>query len=193
MKTISSNFTENKIKELSNEFRQRRKYLNLSQINLAKLANLSQSIITKFENNKIDPTISTIYKIEHALQEQEAISSKKAKDIMEKRVTTITLSTSMLEALNIMKETDYSQLLIFERKELKGIVTEKKILDYLLEYGEIKDKKVKEIIEENPIIIPNNYLVSNLSYIFQNRKTLCVLVGNQKEIEGIITKSDLFK
>ena len=189
----TSDFTQKKIKELSLEFKQRRKYLNLSQIQLSKLSGLSQSIITKFENNKIDPTLSTIYKIEQALQEQEYVSSKRASDIMVHEITSVSSQSSLFNALQIMRETDFSQLLVINSKKVKGIISEKSIVDYLLEKGDIKNVKVKEILQERPLIVPDSYTIADLSYIFKNRKTLCVLVGDQDSIEGIITKSDLFK
>ena len=189
----TSDFTQKKIKELSLEFKQRRKYLNLSQIQLSKLSGLSQSIITKFENNKIDPTLSTIYKIEQALQEQEYVSSKRASDIMVHEITSVSSQSSLFNALQIMRETDFSQLLVINSKKVKGIISEKSIVDYLLEKGDIKNVKVKEILQERPLIVPDSYTIADLSYIFKNRKKLCVLVGDQDPIEGIITKSDLFK
>ena len=193
MKQLDSNFTRSKIKELASEYKKRRTYLNLSQIQLANIANISQSIVTKFENGKIDPTLSTIYKIEQALIERENISIKNAEEIMVKEITTISSSSSILKALNLMRDTDFSQLLVTESKNIKGIVTEKNILDFLLEKGDIKNFKVKQIIQQLPVIIPKEYLMSDLKYIFQNKKTICVLVGNQSSVIGIITKSDLFK
>ena len=56
MKRLLDNFTKKEILELSLEFKKRRKYLGISQLKLARLANISQSIINKLENGKIDPT-----------------------------------------------------------------------------------------------------------------------------------------
>ena len=167
----TSDFTQKKIKELSLEFKQRRKYLNLSQIQLSKLSGLSQSIITKFENNKIDPTLSTIYKIEQALQEQEYVSSKRASDIMVHEITSVSSQSSLFNALQIMRETDFSQLLVINSKKVKGIISEKSIVDYLLEKGDIKNVKVKEILQERHLIVPDSYTIADLSYIFKNRKS----------------------
>jgi predicted transcriptional regulator len=193
MNSLKSNFTQAKIKELAKEFKQRRSYLNISQLKLAKVANISQSIITKFETGKIDPTLSTILKLEQALNEEETISNKKAKDIMIKNIKSIILKTSIQEALTIMRETDFSQLLVIEQQSIKGIITEKKILDFLIEKGDIKHFTVKEILEQTPIIIPGEYLVTDLKYLFQNKKTQCIIVGSQTSIDGIITKTDIFK
>ena len=82
MKKLTEDFTKNEILELAQEFKKRRSYLGLSQLKFSKLANMSQSIINKLENGKIDPSYSTILKIERTLENQENISNLKAKNIM---------------------------------------------------------------------------------------------------------------
>lgn len=193
MNSLKPDFTKKEILELAGEFRKRRNYLNISQLKLSKLANLSQSIINKFENGKIDPTYSTVLKIEKALSEQEQITNLKAKDIMISNIISITLKTKIFEALEIMRKNDFSQLLVIENKITLGTIYEKTILDAIAKKIDIYEIEVKDFIEPNPIIVPPNYCSSDLSYIFQNQKTKFVLVGKENKILGLITKSDLFK
>lgn len=192
MKKLINDFTKNEILELAREFKKRRTYLNLSQLKLAKLANISQSIINKFENGKIDPTYSTILKIEKALEKEENISNIKAKDIMIKDIISITHNTKIYEALEIMIKNDFSQLLVFKNKFVEGIVYEKSILDAIAKKINIYDKNISEFMDIPPIIVSPNYTASELSFIFQNKKTKCVLVAKENKILGLITKSDLF-
>ncbi len=194
MKKISDNYNKNEILELAREFKRRRHFLGYSQLKFAKLANLSQSIITKLENGKIDPTYSTILKIEKALNKEENISNLKAENIMNKEIISIKINTKISQALEIMREGDFSQLVIFDKNNnLIGAIYEKTILDTINKKIDIYNTEIANFIEISPIIVPKEYSVSELSYIFQNKNTKFVVVGEQNKILGIITKSDLFK
>lgn len=191
---LKSDFTKNEIFELAREFKKRRVFLGLSQLKLAKIANLSQSIINKFENGKIDPTFSTILKIERALFSKENISNLKAKDIMTKEILSIKPNCKIFEAINLMRDNDYSQILVFDKENLVGTIYEKTLLDTITKKIDIYNETIKKFIETSPILIPENYSVLDLTYIFQNRRTKFVLVFNDNQkISGIITHSDLFK
>ena len=193
MKKINDDFTKNEILELAGAFKKRRLYLGLSQLKFSKLANMSQSIINKLENGKIDPTFSTILKIEKTLENQENISNLKARNIMIKNIITISLDSTVFECLTLMRENDFSQLIVMEKEVIKGTIYEKTILDIITKKVDIYSETIKRYLEPSPIIVPIDYSVSELSFIFQNKKTKFVVVGDENKILGIITKSDLFK
>ncbi len=193
MRKLQDSFTKNEILEIAREFKRRRTFLGLSQLKLSHFANLSQSIINKFESGKIDPTYSTFLKIEKALSEQETVSNVKAKDVMVENILFVSEKTPIFEALELMRENDFSQLLVMEGNKLRGTIYEKSILDAIKNKRDINKVQVSEILETSPIIIPKDYNCRDLSYIFQNRKTKFVLVGDSGKISGLITKSDLFK
>lgn len=193
MTKLKQDFTKNEILEIASEFRRRRNYLNLSQLKLSKIANLSQSIINKLENGKIDPVYSTILKIEKALDEQEKISNVKAESIMVSQIISVKSNCKIFNVLELMRENDFSQLLVYKEETPIGTIYEKTILDVIAKKIDIYETPIKDYIEPSPIIVPPQYSASDLSYIFQNKKIKFVLVGNNSEILGIITKSDLFK
>lgn len=193
MKKIIDDFTKNEILELSREFKKRRIFLGLSQLKLAKHANISQSIVNKFENGIIDPTYSTVLKIEKALEETEKISNLKAKDILTKSIISIEYDEIISTAIEIMRENDFTQLLVSKNRNFIGIIDEKSILDLITQKVDIYNSSIEQIIETPPIIVHPNYKVSDLNFIFQNKKTKCVLVKENDKTLGIITKSDLFK
>ncbi len=193
MKKPSDDFTRKEILEIAGEFKRRRNYLGLTQIRLAKIARLSQSIINKLERGKIDPTYSTILKIERALESQENVSNFKAENIMIENIISITPQTKISKAIEIMSENDYSQLLVLMRGELIGVIYEKTILGVIGKKVDIYKNTVKDYIETSPIIVPPKFSAIDLSFIFMNRKTKFVLVGERGKILGLITKSDLFK
>ena len=194
MKSLQSDQTRPQILELAKELTKRRQHLKISQLKLSKIANLSSSIINKFENGKIDPTLSTILKIEKALESQEKISNLKAKDIMIKEIAMVSSDTIISKAAEIMRENDFSQLLVMDNGKLKGVIYETNILDSIFKQElNPHEVKVNEILSENPIIIPQDYEVSQLNYIFQNKNTKFVLVAENFKYLGIITSSDIHK
>ena len=193
MKKIPDSFTKNEILELVREYKRRRTFLDISQLKLAKLAGLSQSIINKFENGKIDPTYSTILKIDKALSSQEKISNVKACDVMVTEIVSVNSKTLISKALEIMRENDFSQLLVMDKDNLIGTIYEKSILDAINNRVDIYKEKISSILDLPPIIIPKNYQTADLAYIFQNPKTKFALIEHNGRIEGLVTKSDLFK
>ena len=195
---ISDSFTKTKILELAREFKRRRQFLGLTQPKLAKQANVSQSIITKLERGVIDPTYSTVLKIEQALSDMESLSDLTAKDIMVGGIVSVSSRSKLSEALYLMRENDFSQLLVRTRTRgedrLVGVIYEKHILDAIAQKKDIAKTSVASFLSDMPLIVPLSYPVKDLGFVFQNNKVLCVLVADKKrDVVGLITKSDLFK
>lgn len=190
---IHNSSIQQKMEEHFSDFKKRRIQLNLSQIKLAKLSNLSQSIINKLENSKIDPTLSTIIKLDDALSSQEQLSNVTAKEIMITQIKYVDYKTPISNVIEIMLDNDFSQILISKENKIIGVLYENSILNCVSKKNDIYTTPVGIFMEELPLIVPKNYLVSDLSYIFQNKKTKFVLVGNLEKIHGIITKTDVFK
>ena len=65
-----------------NEIKKIRKNLGLTQTELAKMANVSQSIIAKIESGKIDPTFTKTKKIFETLDDLENKEEIKADELM---------------------------------------------------------------------------------------------------------------
>ena len=198
MVVISDSFTKTKILELAREFKRRRQFLGLTQSKLASFSGVSQSIITKLERGVIDPTYSTVLKIEQALTDRESFSNRSAKDVMIKDVVSVSSRSKLSDALYLMRDNDYSQLLVRtstkQGDKLVGVLYEKHILDAIAQKKDIAKTSVSSFLSDMPLIVPLSYSVKDLGSIFQNNKVLCVLVADRKrEVIGLITKSDLFK
>ena len=194
--TLKDDFTRNEILELASEFKRRRTYLGISQLGLSKHAKLSQSIINKLENGKIDPNYSTVLKIDKALSEQEKVSNLTADKIMIPKADIVYLrpETKLSEVVDIIRKHDFSQFTVLDdNRKLIGTVYEKTIFDAIANQVDINTTTVKNYIEPNPLLVPPEYNATELTYIFSNPKTKFVLVGKGGKILGLITKSDLFK
>lgn len=193
MRNLEKSDVKSKILEVSREFKKRRLQQNLTQKNLSKKANISQSIIAKLEQGSIDPTYSTILKIESALFNEEKVNQLEAKDIMTTEIISITTKVTISKALEIMRENDFSQILVIEKEIPLGIIYEKSILDAITQRIDIYKTQVKKFMEPTPIIVHPKTPSSQLSSIFSHRNNLCILVMENQRLQGIITKSDLFK
>lgn len=193
MKKKLENDIKSKIFKLALELKKRRQYLGISQLKLGKLCNLSQSIINKFENNKIDPNYSTILKIEKALINQENISNLTVKEIMITKIASVEINSKISKVTQIMINNDYSQILVSEKNKITGCLYESTILEAISKKIDIYNTTIKKYIQTLPIKVPINYQVSDLNFIFQNKRTKFILVEDKEKIVGIITKSDLFK
>ena len=137
----------------------------LTQIQLAKRAGVSQSVITKIERNTIDPTFSIVQKISLALTH----SQKVAKNFMQTRITYSTKDTHSDIAL--MRKLAVSQLVVGVGK----VITEKDILS---------GKKFSEVP-----CVPADFAIEAVRQLLQIVPV--VLVVEHEEVKCIISRSDL--
>ena len=159
-----------------------RKKNEMTQKQLASLAGISQSIITKIESGKIDPSYSIIKKISIALENKENYQIK-AKEIMNKKIYFLEKEKSVKEAVELMLKKNISQVPIFEKNKILGIVTERDLL--FAKKEDILEKYISNnfiILQEDSSIIHIKKLLIDYSIIFIIKKG---------DFVGIITKSDV--
>ncbi|GAI24000.1 unnamed protein product, partial [marine sediment metagenome] len=106
--------------------KQIRQKLGLTQIQLAKIANVSQSLITKIERGNVDPSYSIARKIFTVLEEQIATSQNKmvAKDICSKGMVLIKSDDTIDKAIKLMKKHAISQMPITKDNIIVGGISE---------------------------------------------------------------------
>ncbi|MDE1853470.1 MAG: CBS domain-containing protein [Thaumarchaeota archaeon] len=164
----------------------------LTQKGLANLAGVSQSIIAKIEAGNVDPTYSTLASISQALNSRAGLQGKKAASIMSHPVVRIHDGATLRDCVSLMRKKGFSQIPVFSKSGLVGIVSESYITDLLSsapEPSRVLETKVSEhSIPMFPIVgtdTPVEALLSLLVYF------PAVLVSNRDQIDGIITKIDL--
>lgn len=169
-----------------------RKKLGLTQQELAKLAGVSQSLITKIESKKLDPTFSKAKKIFETLSQLQEKKSIKAVDLMNTRLISLSVHATLREAITQMKKHGISQIPVVEHDNGEtccGLITESTILEALLQKHTL-DSTIKDIIQEAPPLIDKyatQEVVVNLLRYYP-----IILVGEKGKILGFITKTDLF-
>ncbi len=172
-----------------NEIRQMRKNLGLTQKQLAEKANVSQSLIAKIESGNIDPTYHNVQKIFSAISSITQNEGKKAEDIMKKNIISLKPENKAIEAVAAMKKHAISQIPVILNKKVLGMVSETTILNHLGK--DLNSLLLKDIMEDAPLIIPKEAGITVISDMLKHFPLL--IVQDFGKLEGVITKSDLFK
>jgi len=167
-----------------------RKRLGITQSQLARLANVSQSLIAKLEAGKINPTYTTAVRIFATLEGMAKKGKLTAKDVMNQRIITARREESIREIIQKMRRHGISQLPVMEGEKPVGLVTEGDILARISEDPpKVRELKAGYIMEDcPPIIAPDTGLevISHLLAFFP-----LVLVSKSGRLVGIVAKADI--
>ena len=170
------------------QIHRRRKLLGLTQHQLAKAAQVSQSLIAKIENSSLnDVAHHTAVKLFEALEKLEHKEEKMARDIMTKKIITININDLATERIKLMKEKSISQIPVIDRDVVVGRLTELSIIENVGKLN--RGTKVSEIMAEAPPQVPEDMPLSVIVKLLKSSD--CVLVTKHGKLAGIITKSDL--
>jgi predicted transcriptional regulator len=163
-----------------------RREAGLTQKRLAQLVGVSQAHIAKIETGKVDPRLSTVNKMIRVLTEGK---KKKCSDVMTKGVLSAKPNDSVLKISETMLKHAISQLPIINGKDVIGTVTEETIIRNLRE--NLGEEKAKNVMDP-PLPIVREDTSTDVIHSMLERHA-GVLVARDKEIIGIITRSDLLK
>ena len=169
-----------------NEIKKIRKNLGLTQTELAKMANVSQSIIAKIESGKIDPTFTKTKKIFETLDDLENKEEIKADELMNKKIVSLTSNDNIKDSVRKMKKFGISQMPVIDGHKIIGLVSESTLLDALISK---KGKRIDEIMEETPPIVSKKASIKVVSNLLRHYPA--VLVSESGKLIGLITKADL--
>jgi len=165
-----------------------RKALGLTQKELAKQANVSQSLIAKIEAGIIDPSYSNTAKIFNALQSMNKKNELKAGEIMTTKIISLLPGESIKKAIKKMKDNNISQMPVIDGKEPVGRITEADILEALTE-GASPENAVESIMEDEAPMVSSDTGVELISSLLRHYNF--VLVTKKGKPIGVITKTDL--
>lgn len=179
------------------EIRKMRKNLGISQKELAGLTGVSQSYIARLEKGEINPTYEKVRKIYEVLNQ----SGMKATTIvltvdriMSSTVVTISAGDTVVHALALMRDKGYSQLPVMEHNVVVGTITEANINELLIQGSSLdvlRNMIVRNIMSP---ALPQVDRSSPVSMIYPMLKfSNAVLVSENGEIKGIVTKADVLK
>lgn len=163
-----------------------RKKLGMTQAELASKAGVSQSLVAKIEAGLIDPAHSKAVKIFGALNSAKQEVQQKLGDVMQKKLICARPSTSIREAISLMKDHSISQMPVMQDGKCIGLVTESVMLDALVDR---KLESVGDVMAECPPIVSRNAPATVAFDLLKHYPT--ILVSEQGKIVGIVTRSDM--
>ncbi len=176
------------------ELRRIRKIVGLTQDELAQRAGISQSMIAKMESGSLNPSYDAVRKIYQILYSIEHKSKIKAHKIMSP-VIHVNTHDSIQQVFELMRKEGISQLPVFSKSGKNvGSVTEETLLDILLKgktLTEIADEPVKNIMGDVFPMVGREMSLNAITALLQYSSA--VLVSENENIPGIITKADLLK
>lgn len=173
------------------ELKVMRKKANLTQKELAKRANISQSLVARIESGDVDPRVSTLRKILMVFNETTKVKSSLTL-VMHTPVITINSNESIGQGVEIMWKHGISQLPVVENGKVIGSIREETILN------KFNQENVKDLLQKSiMLIIEDPFPSVSIDTDPDDALRLlsigapAVLVNDHQRMVGIITKIDL--
>jgi len=178
------------------EIKRMRKALDITQMELSRLTGVSQSTIAKLESGSINGSYDTVARIFEALEDEanRRRAGKKASEVSSKNIVSIQAGDKVKRATEIMRESGYSQLPVFDGERPVGSVSEYGILALLRDgtsMEEAVERSVGSIMSEAFPVVSEDTPLGTVTSILSNSSA--VLVGRKGKITGIITSSDVLR
>lgn len=160
--------------------KQKRIAAGLTQKELAMKAGVSQSYITKIEQDKLKPSYEAMQAILAVLKNDQVT----AKDIM----TTQLIKVEIYDDLDTITDTFFnhnvSQVLVYD-KQFLGILTERNMMKCLR-----NKHNITNYVDTNVHMVPITCPLTTIEVLLENNY---VLVHDKGNIIGIITPTDVLK
>lgn len=162
----------------------------MRQSQLAIRAGISQSMVARIEAGSVDPRVSTLNKIIKAL-ESAGPRTLTAADVMHAPVTSVGPEDSILRAVAIMEQNNFSQIPVIDGGVPLGYISESAIVSVIENQGLHRSDNypVKHFMESGFPTVPPDMGVETVIKILQDHHA--VLVIGEGRVQGVITKHDL--
>ena len=167
-----------------------RKKLNLTQGELAKISNVSQSMIAKVEAGILDPSYTNACKIFKALEDINNKKSVKIKDVLNKNIISVSPHETIKTVITKMKKYEISQTPVIDGKVVVGLISEGILLDAMLSSND-SNIKVSDVMSEAPPMVSLSADFEAASHLLKYYSL--VLVSDKGEFVGVLTKADLLR
>ena len=161
----------------------RRKALGVSQQKLAKLVEISQSMLVKMERGTAVPSYGKAVAIFEELEKLEHVDSKTARDVMNKEVIMLNLDDAVKKATKLVKDKGISQFPVVDGGMLIGSITTKDLV------GTTPDTKIKQVMGDSLPTIKESTSIDTVKELIKSNQA--VLVVDRDKVVGIITAEDL--
>lgn len=166
-----------------------RKRNGFTQKQFANRTGVSQSMIAKIEAGRIDPSYSSVKKIEAFVSSFAREKEIEAKEIMVKKIISVDRNMKARDVIGLMNRFTISQIPVLEGDNVVGMVTESSILNRGFE--NVEKMTAANLMLEPPPILPETAKISVVAYILKSYPI--VLIKKAGKLSGLITKADLLK
>jgi predicted transcriptional regulator len=176
----------------SEDIKKLRKEASLTQVELAKRAKVSQSLIARIESGTVDPRVSTLRRILEVITESSTGKSLKVSvsQVMCSPVISVEATDSVRTAIELMEKDGVSQLPVMKGDAIVGTISEATVVRHLSSGENVFNSRVNEIMDESLAVVPPSTGVDE-AYELMSRGYPAVLVVDKGKIVGIVTKIDL--
>jgi predicted transcriptional regulator len=169
-----------------------RKDANLTQVELAKLARVSQSLIARIESGTVDPRVSTLRRVLEVINQSSAnkVPRTSVSQVMCAPVISVQATDSVRTAIELMEKHGVSQLPVLKDSAIVGTISEATIVRHLSSGENVFSSTVTKIMDESLAVVPPSTGVEEASELM-SRGYPAILVVDRGKIVGIVTKIDL--
>lgn len=173
---------------LPSELKLGRKQAGLTQVQLAAISGVSQSVIAKIENGQVDPAYSTVQKLFAGL-EKTAKGTRLVSDVMHRGVEVASTMDLLALVSRKMKRLGVSQLPVVLHGSIVGLVSEDDVMRAIERGEKPLHVRVKQVMSASPPTISSTAPASVLSSILHFSPIVCVVQGSK--LVGVVTRADL--
>jgi len=114
-----------------------------------------------------------------------------AKDIMKKKIVTIRENTKAFQVGEILSQKKLNAICIVDReRRLKGIVTEKDILNAMAKGGFTR-KRASDIMTTHIVSVKRDTDIDDITKIFSRKSFMCLPVVSKKKVVGMVHRSQV--
>lgn len=174
------------------QLRKLRIQLGITQSELARSADVSQSMVAKVESGQVDPSFTTMKALSEALHKHIKTEGRKVSDVMSKPVLSIQVSTPLAECINLLRDHSLSQVPIYSGPRLVGSISDRHIVSVLSSTDDPKAtlaRPVSRYLEASFPTVDTDTPLDALYSLFNF--VPAVLVTSAEKVVGIVTKIDL--
>ncbi len=178
------------------EIKKMRKQLDVTQSELARMANVSQSTIAKLERSSISASYEIVTRVFEAIENEGKLRkiNRTAREVLHTPIVSVQKDATLAEVSELMKRRGYSQLPVMNGDTVVGSISDETILNQLRQgssLDELSHIKVEAVMNDAYPVIPETTAVEMVATLLSSSPA--VLVQRKGKISGIITKSDLLK
>lgn len=175
----------------TSELKRWRNALGLTQAELARKAGVSQPLIARIERGSVDPRLSTLRAIVHAMASTER-NAVRLRDLMSNPVVSVKNTESVAKAIEVMREHGFSQLPVVAKGLPVGSVNERGIVRWLHDSKDprtLSQLEVREIMGPSfPLVDPETGVDTVYGMLEQHS---AVLVMERGRLVGLVARSNL--